>query len=265
MSERGVFAVDRGIWDHPAFQSDEPFSPREAWMWLISEAAWKAHRRTIGSLTIDLERGQVAASLRFLAEQWNWSKSSVERFLAQLRGDVRRRGRPKKSEKIDAKPETLIKTDTGTGILVITICNYSKYQRVSLPRGTVSGTDVGTLVGHERDKEEDKEYKKEDLVLFPVREKAPKSGADAGFLEFYSAYPRRQSKQDAIKAYAQVRRSGVSHETIMRGLEAAKRSDSRFREQRFTPLPASWLRAGGFEDDTNSATSHQSLERMLLA
>lgn len=95
--------------------------------------------------------------------------------------------------------------------------------------------------------------------------KVKQSGPDPSFSEFYSAYPRRQSKQDAIKAYAKVRRSGVSHETIMRGLEAAKRSDSRFREQRFTPLPASWLRAGGFEDDTTSATSHQSLERMLLA
>ena len=78
--------------------------------------------------------------------------------------------------------------------------------------------------------------------------KAP--SIDPSFAEFYAAYPRRQSKQDALKAYSQVRKTGVSHESIMAGLARAKRSDQRFREMRFTPLPASWLRAGGFDDDT---------------
>lgn len=76
---------------------------------------------------------------------------------------------------------------------------------------------------------------------------------DPHFLEFYSAYPRRQSKQDALKAYSQITKAGVSHETIMRGLDRAKRDDRRFREQQFTPLPASWLRAGGFEDEAGDA------------
>lgn len=81
----------------------------------------------------------------------------------------------------------------------------------------------------------------------------PKStNVDPLFLEFYSAYPRRQSKQDAVKAYSQVRSTGIAHETIMRGLERAKRSDRRFREAQYTPLPASWLRAGGFDDEPAS-------------
>ena len=101
MSERGVFAVDRGVWDHPLFNDGQSLSRREAWLWLISEAAWKPHKRTIGSLTVTLERGQLAVSIRYLAEQWGWSKGSVERFISQLRGDTRRRGRPKKSEKIE--------------------------------------------------------------------------------------------------------------------------------------------------------------------
>lgn len=86
---------------------------------------------------------------------------------------------------------------------------------------------------------------------------------DPLFIEFYSAYPRRQSKQDAIKAYAQVRKSGVAHESIMRGLDRAKRGDRRFRDPQYTPLPASWLRAGGFEDEPNS--NEQSAERLAFA
>ena len=79
-----------------------------------------------------------------------------------------------------------------------------------------------------------------------------KNEIDPHFIEFYCSYPRRQSKQDALKAYSQVIKTGVSHETIMTGLDRAKRDDRRFREAQFTPLPASWLRAGGFEDESGT-------------
>lgn len=123
MSERGVFAVDRGIWDHPMF-ADEPFTEREAWSWLIGEASFKTRTRNVGGKIVQLERGQLAASVRFMAERWKWSKSRVDRFLKRL------------------KTGTMIGTDSGTGLLVITISNYDRYQRVSLP---------------ERDKREDTE------------------------------------------------------------------------------------------------------------
>ena len=74
---------------------------------------------------------------------------------------------------------------------------------------------------------------------------------DPDFTDFYSAYPKKQSKRTAEKAYKQARKLGASHETIMAGLDRAKRADSRFRELKFTPLPASWLNAGGFMDETN--------------
>lgn len=142
MSERGVFAVDRGIWDHPMF-ADEPFTEREAWSWLIGEASFKARLRNIGGKVVQLERGQLAASVRFMAERWKWSKSRVDRFLKRL------------------KTETMIGTDSGTGMLVITVCNYDRYQRVSLPEGgndrdAQRDTD-GTVAGQQRDKREDTE------------------------------------------------------------------------------------------------------------
>jgi hypothetical protein len=89
MSERGVFAVDRGIWDHPMF-ADEPFTEREAWSWLIGEASFKARARNIGGKIVQLERGQLAASVRFMAERWKWSKSRVDRFLKRLKTTARK-------------------------------------------------------------------------------------------------------------------------------------------------------------------------------
>jgi len=40
----GFFAVDRGIFDNPSFAA-EPFTQREAWMWLV------AQRQRINELT----------------------------------------------------------------------------------------------------------------------------------------------------------------------------------------------------------------------
>ena len=115
MSERGVVAIDRGIFDHACF-ADEPFTEREAWQWLIMEAAWKKRTRRVGHAVVALERGQLAASLRFMAERWGWSKDKVARFLHRL-GD-----------------HGMIETSTATGVCIITIKNYDVYQRVSLPR-----------------------------------------------------------------------------------------------------------------------------------
>lgn len=124
MSERGVFAMDRGWFDHPVF-ADEPYTEREAWAWLISESAWKGRTRRIGNVVVELKRGQVAASLRFMGEKWGWHYSKVVRFLAKLAA------------------ETMCETASEQGITVITICNYNKYQKVSLP------ADIGHEIEHE--------------------------------------------------------------------------------------------------------------------
>ncbi len=112
MSERGVFAVDRGIWDHDVLSDNRPFSRREVWLWLLSEAAWKPHRRRVSGRPIGLNRGQLVASLRFMAEKWCWSEPRVRRFLELL------------------EKERMIDVATDAGITIITICKYDKYQRV---------------------------------------------------------------------------------------------------------------------------------------
>jgi hypothetical protein len=123
MSERGVFAVDRGLFEHERF-ADEPFSEREAWIWMIGEAAYRAHRRRVGARSVELARGQFAHSLRFMAAKWQWSEARVRRFLKRLQGQ---------SQKTDAKTDAMIDTASDAGITVITIRNYDVYQRVALP------------------------------------------------------------------------------------------------------------------------------------
>jgi hypothetical protein len=145
VSERGVFAVDRGVFDHPKFSDNKPLSKLEAWLWLLSTAAWKPLRRRISGRTIDLERGQLVASTRFMATRWRWTEPRVRRFLALL--------------KSDADNDAEVDTQTDAGITVITICKYDRYQRVSLPADApvdaVHDAAAGAPTTQERRKEED--------------------------------------------------------------------------------------------------------------
>jgi len=191
MSERGVFALDRGWFNHPTF-ADEPFTEREAWAWLIAEAAWKPRRRRIGSRLIELDRGQLAGSVRFLAERWKWSKSRVDRFLNRL------------------KIETMIGTDSGTGILVVSVCNFNKYQRVGVPGvtggGTDSGTDSGTLAGQTKNKET---LLKKDPPSAGSPKAKPQNRSrsidprnyTAAFEEFWAAYPKTKTSNPKAVAF----------------------------------------------------------------
>lgn len=136
MSERGVFAVDRGIWDHPSL-AKEPFTEREALMWMFGAAAFKPMRIRVGSVSVNLLRGQLAHSLRFMADKWDWSEPRVRRFLTRLKTDA------------------VVTVSTDAGVTVITVCNYNKYQRVSLPDGAGTDAQIDAAATQQRRKEED--------------------------------------------------------------------------------------------------------------
>lgn len=187
----GVFAVDRGIWNHPMFASREAFSKLEAWIWLISEAAWKPHRRRINGVTVDLLRGQVSHSLRHLAECWGWSVKRVRGFLDALEEDA------------------MIATSTDTGITVITICKYNVYQRVSRPKGTDTDTQEDTASptpshtarahqGHNKEDKEYKEYKEHKESLSKISEEASKEAKPNGLKSLGTQLPADWTPDDAL-------------------------------------------------------------------
>lgn len=146
MSERGVFAVDRGVFGHEMFD-DEPYTQREAFIWLLSEAAYKDRKKRIGPHVYDLKRGQVAHSIRFMADCWKWKKSKVESFIKRLvdEGTISKRSR----------------TVTGQSVNVLTFCNYNAYQILALPKLDVDQT----VNGQSRDKLEDTKYIETDKTV----------------------------------------------------------------------------------------------------
>lgn len=203
MSERGVFAVDRGIWDHPSF-ADEPLTEREAWAWLIGEASFKARTKRVGSSVVELDRGQVAASLRFMADKWQWKEPRVRRFLKRLKTDA------------------MIDAATDAGITVITICNYNKYQRVSLPKDAATDAPVDAATTQQRRKVEDTEDKEEDNLegSAGAREVTVADGWPADYRDqFWLHYPNKVGKPRALAKLDGCRKRRVPFLAIMDGLD----------------------------------------------
>ncbi len=134
------YTMERGWQDHPLFEGDE-YSRRDAWEWLIAHAAWQDKRARVNGHMVELKRGQLSYSYRFLAEKWLWSLGKVQRFLADLKND------------------TMIDTVSDTGQIIITIQNYDRFQSKPSKSDTPKDTQADTVAIQERYKEEEgKEY-----------------------------------------------------------------------------------------------------------
>lgn len=129
MSAAGRFAVSRAVWKHREL-AGEPFTRREAWLWMVSEAAWRPRVIKIRGLSVTLERGQLAHSTRYMAQVWKWHHSRVRRFISHLL----------REEMADTATDTV--PDTVARIL--TICNYGKFQFENGQTDTATDTATDT-------------------------------------------------------------------------------------------------------------------------
>lgn len=141
----GYVAMSRNWHGHDLFEGDE-FSRRDAWSWMIAQAAWKPTTTRIKGSKVELQRGDLCFSQRFLAEKWGWSKSRVDRFISLLRDEGMIETRSKIGPTADHA--------AGQGQSIITICNYDKYQiNGKSERGNAEPAN-GATAGQQRGKEE---------------------------------------------------------------------------------------------------------------
>lgn len=70
------------------------------------------------------------------------------------------------------------------------------------------------------------------------------------FLTFWTAYPRKAAKQDAIKAFEKLNLSHGSFGEVLAALESAKASEQWQRDEgKFIPHASTWLNGRRFEDE----------------
>jgi DNA-binding transcriptional regulator YhcF (GntR family) len=143
----GYALIHRTLLGHPAFRND---SEAMAFAWLIVKASWRPTSVRYKGHRIQLERGQVAVSVRDMAAALDRDKAWVERLWRRL------------------KRETMIETAGETGVSVVTICNYDDYQAASVagetPRKAAGEAANETVARQSRDTEQRKEESKKEYM-----------------------------------------------------------------------------------------------------
>jgi hypothetical protein len=86
-----------------------------------------------------------------------------------------------------------------------------------------------------------------------VNKKLTKAEVEASFELFYTAYPRKVSKSDAIKAWGKLAPDAELTERIMVALDRQKAAwVAEKQEMKFIPYPATWLNGRRWEDEVES-------------
>ncbi len=230
MKAVGHFNVSRSIFDHPMFD-DQPLTRREAWLWLISNAAWRPMQVLVRngrtSELLNLQRGQLSYSRSFLRQAWRWtSEKTVRTFLARL------------------ERERMIDLQTGQLQTIITICNYDVFQNGRKLLGPANGPAVGQQRAGNGPEEEN--------IISIKRKNALPSYSPEGFREWYAIYPKKKSPEAAKRAFAKAIGSGlIALPALIEKTKAfaASWAGKPKAERQFIPYPASWLNAGGYDDE----------------
>lgn len=168
----GYFRLHRSVMSHHLFASGR-LSEREAWIWLIAEASYRDHKVRWRNQMIDIKRGQVPTSYRKMADAWGWGVNRVVNFLKLL------------------KNEKMLDTATDTGFVVITICNYEKYQSSLTNSDTQSDTQSNTVTDTAADTNriKGKERKRKNPPIVP-----PPGGVDGSIWSAYLDHRRQMRK-----------------------------------------------------------------------
>lgn len=150
----GFVVIHRQVFDHPVFRD---FGEASAFIWMVSQAAWKEARVRYKDRSLTLARGQLATSNRDLASRLGWTESKVRRFLDRLKNDA------------------MIDASADAGVTVITLCNYDKYQ--ASPQDADAATDTPPTHRRRTADSQNKEGKEVNNII------PPSEGAFAPSLE----------------------------------------------------------------------------------
>jgi|GEM_PF-3072203 len=121
----GKILIDRGIVHHWIWQNNDFY---KWWSDLLIMASWRVERRLVGRQLVTLQRGQLVASLAFLAKRWGRSRDMVIGFLKLLQNDG------------------MITKVSQNNISIITVCNYDFYQSFDNVTDNICDTESNSFI-----------------------------------------------------------------------------------------------------------------------
>lgn len=129
--------IDRNFFEGKYWRQKRVFSQAEAWIDLVRTARFEIEPETrilSSGRYITIKRGEIHASIRFLAERWSWGNDKVKRFLDA------------------AISEQAIERRTEQGESIITLLNYDIYNPVGdesqTPNRTPNRAPIDTPTEH---------------------------------------------------------------------------------------------------------------------
>ena len=158
----GYINLHRAIREHPYWSDPDRL---RAWIDILLMAAWKPHRRMIGTSQESVGRGELVASERFLADRWGWSRGKVRRWIAgAVENGELRRVREVSAGRYQNRP-----TNEPTDGTVYLVVKYDTYQTRGPANGTSSGTDSGPTAVPTADQIEEREEGEEEKKASPKK------------------------------------------------------------------------------------------------
>lgn len=110
----GWIRVERKVFSDEFFPR-EPMSEREAWLWMLANAAWDDTTHRVGGKVMEVPRGSFMTTLRELQSVFMWrSDTKVRNFLKRLESE-------RTVKRTTCGPRNAPKTH-------VTICKYDEYQ-----------------------------------------------------------------------------------------------------------------------------------------
>ncbi len=234
----GYVMLPRSVLEDSLIGLSKPYSRNDAWLWLVCNAAWQPHTRKIRGREVNIERGELACSLRHLATIWGWSTSATRHYLELL------------------KKAHSLRTVYDTVCTRITVCNYEDYQGQAHSLQHSQRQGLRTHKKKERKKEEDI-----DTSLRSVSIADSQSDFDRVWFAWHSK--RRGTRKKARPAFERARKLATV-EDMLAAIAEQTRLAFQHREPAFIPHLTTWLNAEGWTEDMADETpvnGHQALGR----
>lgn len=154
MNIKGYIRLSRTFFDNPLWTEPREYSRAEAWLDLIQVARFEAERKILNGRAIEVQRGEIMASRRYLEKRWTWGSTKVANYLKLL---------------VLEKMVTIKQTN---GQTIITLCNYELYNDPQTTKQTADKPDANQTQTTDKpnikkDKKEN-EGKKIDLTFVDI-------------------------------------------------------------------------------------------------
>lgn len=163
MRDQGFIKLSRKFFENALWKEPRQYSRSEAWLDLIQMAGFEDSKYILNNRAIEVQRGEIVASRRFLENRWSWGSTKVTNFLDYL------------------KKEGMIKQRQTSGQTIITLCNYGTYNDSQTsdndenkPKANQRQTSGKPATNQNKESKEGKESK-EEINIPPV---IPPTGDD---------------------------------------------------------------------------------------